>query len=178
MPIENERKFVLRLNVSEGIFHDAADSVEDIEQVYLISGKKQSLRCRKVTKVRGKDIELVYNMTFKQEVDKKVVEVETDIDARDYRLLKKASTSVLQKTRYRIGEWEVDFFKSDGKTYFVMAEIEMPENQKKPDSIPTLINENLVHVVKRGDKRYTSKKLCDVKHAQRLYLSLFKRKQK
>lgn len=173
MPIENERKYVLRLNVSEGVFHDAADGVEDIEQVYLISGKKQSLRCRKITRVKdhGK-IELIYNMTFKQEVGKKVVEIETDIDARDYKLLKKSATAVLQKTRYRVDDWEVDFFKADGKTYFVLAEIEMPENQKKPHSIPTLINENLVHVVKRGDKRFTSKRLCDVKHAQQLISSL------
>lgn len=178
MPIENERKYVLRLNVSEGVFHDTADSVEDIEQVYLISGKKQSLRCRKITSVKGKDIELAYNMTFKQEVDKKVVELETDIEARDYKLLRKVSTSILQKTRYRIGEWEVDFFKSDGRTYFVMAEIEMPENQKKPNSIPKLIKENLVHVVKRGDKRFTSKKLCDVKHAQKLITSLLRGKVK
>jgi CYTH domain-containing protein len=172
MPIENERKFMLRLNVSESIFHDAADGVEDIEQVYLFSGKKQSLRCRKITRLIRGEIELLYNMTFKQEVGKKVVEVETDIDSRDYKLLKKESTAVLQKTRYLVDGWEVDFFKADGKTYFVLAEFEMAENQKKPDSIPKLVEENLVYVVDQGDKRFTSRRLCDVKHAQRLIKSL------
>jgi hypothetical protein len=32
MPIENERKFMLRLNVSESIFHDAADGVESFRR--------------------------------------------------------------------------------------------------------------------------------------------------
>jgi hypothetical protein len=49
---------------------------------------------------------------------------------------------------------------------------EIPKNQKKPKKIPKLIQEELIHVVKRGDKQFTSRKLCDVKHAQKLLKTL------
>lgn len=172
MPIENERKFILCLNTDEKVFSKAANFIKEMEQFYLISGKNQSLRCRKTSSFVDNQVTIEHTMTFKQEVGKKVVEVETHISERDYRMLKTKSQSILKKIRYCIESWEVDFFKTDKVTYFVQAEIEMPENQKKPKKIPKLIQEKLIHVVKRGDKRFTSRKLCDVKHAQKLLKTL------
>lgn len=169
MPIENERKYVLKLKSCEHTFRKAALYIREMEQFYLISGKNQSLRCRKTT--TAKKVE--HTLTFKQEVKGKVVEIETVINERDYSMLKTKSKSELKKIRYHIAEkggeeWEVDFFKSKSKNYFVQAEVEMPEEQKEPKSIPKLIQDNLIYVVASGDKRFTSRRLCDSKHARKL----------
>lgn len=167
IPIENERKFVLKLKTKESSFAKIAEVVNEIEQFYLISGKNQSLRCRKAIN-NGKN----YSLTFKQEVDGKIVEIETSIDERDYEMLKSKSKSILTKTRYHIEEegqmWEVDFFKNDKNTYFVQAEAELPEEQIEPKKLLKLVKKNLIHIVKQGDKKFSSRRLCSVKHAKKL----------
>jgi CYTH domain-containing protein len=178
VPVENERKFVLKLETPEKEFGKVADFVEDIEQVYLMCGKKQSIRIRKSLLFRiDKYVEFKYKMTFKQDVGKKTVEIETSISPEDYEMLNKQSIMKLRKLRYRVGDWEVDFFRLKEKTYFVQAEIEMPENKKKPDTIHPLIQNNLIYVVKRGDGRFSSKKLGDAKYAQRLMDSILLERQ-
>lgn len=178
MPIENERKYVLRLETPEKEFGKIADFVEDIEQIYLMYGKKQSVRIRKSLLFRpDKYVEFKYKMTFKQDVGRKTVEIETPISPEDYDMLGKQSLLKFRKWRYRVDEWEVDFFKLKDKVYFVQAEIEMPEDQKKPETIHPLIQENLIHAVKRGDGRFSSKKLGDAKYAQRLMNSLLLERQ-
>lgn len=165
--IENERKFVLRLDTDETHFAALAGGAV-IEQAYLVANKNQSLRVRKTCASQ----KIAYSLTFKQTVDKKTVEVETDISAADYILLRKKAVAVLHKVRYAVGGWDIDFFKSGGETYFVQAEFEMPDGQKKPATVPKLITDRLVHAVKRGDGRFSSRKLSDVKYARRLYYSL------
>lgn len=164
MPIENERKYVLNLQTSENDVKIVSDCIEHIEQSYLVSGKKQSLRIRK--SIVGKNI--IYKMTFKQTVAKKTVEVETLISQKDYDMLYETSTSRLKKTRYRVGEWEIDFFKFKGEVYFVQAEIEMPEDKKKPDKIIEIVSKNLLYAVKRSDCRFSSRKLSDPKYSKKL----------
>jgi CYTH domain-containing protein len=169
MPIENERKYVLRLDTPEKAFSDVADTVEDIEQMYLMFGKRQSVRIRKtLIFYPNKYCEWKSSFTFKQDIGKKTVEVETPLSREDYDLLKREAILKFRKWRYRIGDWEVDFFKSGDKTYFVQAEIELSENKRKPDELHPLVQENLIHVVKRGDGRFSSKKLGDAKYARRL----------
>jgi CYTH domain-containing protein len=172
MPIENERKYVLRLDAPESDFWTQAPVTENIEQIYLMFNKKQSLRIRESMLTENGWLQWKYKMTFKQDVNKKTVEVETTLDRRDYELLGKNAILKFKKVRYHIEGWEVDFFKKNGKTYFVQAEFEMPEGKKKPDKIPDLIQQNLIHVVKRGDGRFSSKKLGDHKYAQRLMNTL------
>jgi CYTH domain-containing protein len=167
VPIENERKIVLNIKSPEKAFAKIADAVEEIEQSYIMVGKKQSAR------IRCSGTENL-TFTFKQDVGKKTVEIETPISKDDYNYLKKGAISKLKKLRYRIGDWEVDFFKSNNKTYFVQAEIELPEHKRKPKEIHPLIKENLIYVVKRGDGRFSSKKLCNVKYACRLLQTLEK----
>jgi CYTH domain-containing protein len=168
VPIENEKKYVLRLETPEKKFHDAADLIEDIEQLYLVVSKRRSLRIRKTLAYKNKWCEFRYTLTFKQDVGKKTVEIETKLDQDDYRLLSRSAELKLRKWRYRLGDWEVDFFKSDNQTYFVQAEIEMPVGQKKPNVIHPLVQENLVYAVKRGDGRFSSKKLGDFNYARRI----------
>ena len=137
--------------------------------------KKQSVRIRRTLvfyRKPEKYCEWKCSFTFKQDIGKKTIEVETTLDPEDYSLLKREAILKFKKWRYRIGDWEVDFFKKGDKTYFVQAEIELPEHKRKPDKIHPLIQENLIYVVKRGDGRFSSKKLGDAKYAQRLIQSL------
>lgn len=117
-------------------------------------------------------IETKFTFTFKQDVNKKTVEIETEITLQDYLLLKEQAFLSFTKTRYVIENWEIDFFKSEGEIYFVQAEIELPENCKKPKRIHPLVKENLLHIVKRGDGRFSSKKLADVKYAKKILQNL------
>lgn len=169
MPVENERKFVLKLDTSEKDFAKLASRIDEIEQIYLVFGEGRSVRIRKTSCGTCR----TYEMTFKQDVDGKTVEIETKIDKKDYDLLSKGALLKLCKTRYKIKNWDVDFFK-DGSIYFVQAEIEMPENQENPDAVPDFIKNNLVYTVKKDDRRFSSKKLGDVKYARRLMDSLMK----
>lgn len=173
MPIENERKFVLRIDSPEMTFSEVADSKEYIEQIYLMFGKKQSARIRKARHFYcDKEPEWKYTFTFKQDVGKKTVEVETPLEFKDYDLLSRKSVLIFNKWRYHLGDWEVDFFKNMDKTYFVQAEIELPEGVKRPVNIHPLIGENMIHLVKRWDGRFSSKKLGDPRYAQRLMQNL------
>ena len=159
----------MRPDTPEKVFNDPADFVEDIEQAYLMVGKKKSVRIRKVVVFR-KDgyCEWKYNFTFKQDVDKKTVEVETPLSREDYDLLVQGAVLKFRKWRYHLGDWEVDFFKEGNKTYFVQAEIELPEGVRKPSEVHPLVKEHLVHTVKRGDGRFSSKKLGNISYAKRL----------
>jgi CYTH domain-containing protein len=163
MPVENERKFTLLLNTPEHEFADISD-LEEIEQAYLIVQKKQSARIRKTISNNKES----FSFTFKQDIGKKTIEIETLISSRDYDLLKKESILKLNKHRYKVDGWEIDFFKENGTTYFVQAEIELPENKSEPDTIHFLVKKYLFHVVDKGDGRFSSKKLGNVKHARRL----------
>jgi len=170
MPIENERKMVLRLDTPERDFEEVANQVEHIEQIYLMIGRKQSIRIRRtLVFYSNKHCEWKSYFTFKQDIGKKTVEIETKITPEDYNLLKREAILKFNKWRYKIDNWEVDFFKDgNSKTYFVQAEIELPEGKKKPEIILPLIKEHLLYTVKRGDGRFSSKKLGDAKYARRL----------
>lgn len=170
MPIENERKIILRPDVSETIFSEVANSLEIIEQSYLMCGKKQSARIRKtlISYPASNQSDLKFSFTFKQDVGKKTVEIETPIDISDYNLLSREASLVVNKNRYRINDWEIDFFKKNNIIYFVQAEIELPDGIKKPKEIHPLVQENLIYIVKRGDGRFSNKKLGDIFYAKKL----------
>jgi CYTH domain-containing protein len=114
-----------------------------------------------------------YVFTYKNNVKSRVIEIEQEIDERDYNDLWEQSLVRFEKVRYKYGSpykgWEVDFFKDhDNKTYFAMAECEMPEYQKQPDKYPTLVKKNLLHEVAACDERFSSKLLADPRYAKKL----------
>ncbi len=79
----------------------------------------------------------------------------------------------LSKTRYKIDiedeEWVVDFFYDDNDgTYFVMAEVEMPEGREVPNSIPNVIKNSIVFAPEKTDTRFTSKEIANQTHAKRM----------
>ena len=62
-----------------------------------------------------------------------------------------------------------DFFKTDdGRTYFALAEVEMPEADTVPPPPPAVLAPHVLLLAPRSDPRFTSKRLADRGHAERL----------
>ncbi len=168
MPIENERKFVLKNDSGLEVRLAQAPGVTRslLVQAYLDA---PGLRLR----AREADGELQHIFSFKRLVDDQVVEIETEIEATDFRRLWKLRRETLQKVRYSWPDgrchWDVDFFKTTGgRTYFAMAEVEMPEHQKVPPPLPASIAPYVIEQVAHQDPRFTSKRLADAAHAGRI----------
>lgn len=172
MPTENERKFVLTLECENEISELEGD-VYLLRQGYLAFSKGMSLRVRSAEPISKKG-KKKYRLCYKQKVNGRVIEIEKKIDARDFDDLWSVSLSKLEKERHVISFnkaiWEVDFFKTaQHETYFALAEHEMPEGQLAPSIIPSIIRENLLHIVPLDDDGYSSKRLACVRHARKTY---------
>jgi len=168
MPIENERKFVLdddgRVESDLGRTPGVTRLV--LKQAYLDSS---GLRIRSIEtpdKIR-------FVFSYKRLVDNQMVEIETDLSKLDFDRLWTLRREHLCKVRYAWDDgrfhWDTDFFKTDeGRTYFAMAEVEMPEEDTEPPPMPPRLASHLLALVPLGDPRFTSKRLADQAHAVRL----------
>lgn len=175
MPIENERKFVLkdeaaleaRLAGSNGVTRSL------LHQSYLdVSG----MRIRAIEAAGA----VRHVFTYKRPVSGQVVEIETDISREDFERLASQCIETLRKVRYSWAEqpfhWDVDFFKTDdGRTYFAQAEVEMPEDQVTPPPLPACLAPHLLAAVPAGDPRFASKRLSDRTHAEALRAAIVAR---
>ena len=168
MPIENERKFILldddKLEAQLALDPGVARSV--LRQAYLDAS---GVRIRAIKK--GGAIHHVF--TYKRPVDGQIVEIETGISPIDFERLWKLRRETLSKVRYSWEEgrfhWDVDFFKTEaGKTYFALAEVEMPEEETVPPAAPARLQKHVLGLAPFGDPRFTSKRLADQAHAERL----------
>ena len=102
-----------------------------------------------------------------------VVEIETEIAAADFERLWTQRRESLQKARYSWPDgrfhWDVDFFKTDdGRTYFAMAEVEMPENDTTPPPLAARLAPHFLAEAPHRDPRFTSKRLSDPVFAEAL----------
>jgi len=175
MPIENERKFVL---------DDLSGSLEarlgaqpgtrqlHLRQAYLDASGLRIRSIEEAGKVR-------HIFSYKRPVDDQMVEIETEIAAADFERLWKIRRETLQKARltWRDGhfQWDVDFFKrDDGSTYFALAEVEMPEGETSPPPPPAILAPHVLVLAPRNDPRFTSKRLADQEHAERLLAEVMK----
>ena len=171
MPTENELKYLLRLEAEEEA-KNAAQGTRHVRQGYLAFTKGMSLRIRETNNTR-------FEMTFKQKANNRVIEVEKKLDERDFEDLWAVACNRLEKIRYDVmvrdhngnkSSWEIDAFKDHNhETYIMIAEHEMPEDMLEPDFIPSIIQDNLLFAVPRDDDRFASKKIADVKYAQKLF---------
>jgi|SRR3954451_1157046 CYTH domain-containing protein len=168
MPIENERKFVLEDDgaLERSLANRPGVTSSYLRQAYLDAS---GLRIRSIaSKGRTRHI-----FSFKRPVDDQMVEIETEIAPIDFERLWKIRHETLQKARYSWNEgryhWDVDFFKAeDGDTYFALAEVEMPETETKPPPPPAVLAPHVLLLAPRSDPRFTSKRLADRGHAERL----------
>lgn len=173
MPVENERKFVLHdphgaleqalANTRTGVSRKA------IRQAYLDT---VGLRIRRFD--QGGTISHIFS--YKRPVDGVMVEIEQEIDGRDFERLWTLRRETLEKVRYsiRAGDclWDIDFFKDGGRTYFALAEVEMPEGREDPPPPPAILAPYVDFLVERSDERFSSKKLADPAYARRLGVSV------
>src|SRR6266404_9375186 len=175
MPIENERKFVLD---DDGKLETLLAQVPGVtrsllQQAYLdVSG----LRIRAIQSNGSKR----HIFTYKREVDGQVVEIETESSASDFDRLWSQRRETLQKSRYSWDDgrfhWDIDFFKTDdGRTYFALAEVEMPEHERQPPEVPARLANHILGPAPLGDPRFTSKRLADQAHAERLLAEIRER---
>ena len=172
MPVENERKFVL--HDPHGALEQALGNVRPairrtaIRQAYLDT---VGLRIRRFD--RGGAISHIFS--YKRPVDDVMVEIEQEIDTRDFERLWTLRRESLEKVRFTIPagdcQWDIDFFKDRGQTYFALAEVEMPEGREEPPPPPAILAPYVEFLVDRGDERFSSKKLADPAYARRLALS-------
>ena len=168
MPIENERKFVLdddgkleaRLAKLPGV------TCSLVRQAYL---DVPGLRIRSMESGGGR----IHLFTYKREVAGQVVEIETEISGADFDRLWSQCRESLRKTRYawadRQFHWDVDFFKTEeGRTYFAMAEVEMPEEDTAPPPLAAELTAHFLADVPHRDSRFASKRLADHAFAEKL----------
>jgi len=175
VPIENERKFVLRNDVElEKRLAQAPGVTRSLMlQAYLDA---PGLRLRAIETAGS----MRHIFSYKRPVEGQVVEIETDLDEADFRRLWKTKRESLQKVRYSWPDgryrWDIDFFKTaNGRTYFVLAEVEMPEHQEIPPPVPTSLAPYLLGLASNGDPRFTSKRLADPAHAEALLREIVER---
>jgi CYTH domain-containing protein len=168
MPIENERKFVLNDdgNLEASLAGRPGVTKSFLRQAYLdVSG----MRIRSVESSGA----IQHVFTYKRPIDGQVVEIETEISAIDFERLWSQRRETLQKARYSWPDgpfhWDVDFFKTgEGRTYFAQAEVEMPEEQREPPPLPPSLAGHLLATAPAGDPRFTSKRLANQVHAEKL----------
>lgn len=173
MPVENERKFVLQdpIGTLENTLSAAQPAIRRtaILQAYLDTA---GLRIRRFEREDA----VSHIFSYKRPVDGVMVEIEREIDPIDFDRLWKLRQETLEKLRYSIpaGDclWDIDFFKDDGRTYFALAEVEMPEGREDPPPPPAILAPYIEFLVERGDERFSSKKLADPAYARRLMLAL------
>ena len=183
MPTEHEYKYVLSLDLlrelSEEKLRFVSDSSAYIRQGYIAMSEGSAARVRQIegdpsvlhlSGCIGKWI-----FTFKHDVAGRVVEIEVPLDERDGNDLWTCCSKQISKTRYkfnRILTWELDvFYDHRGDVYFIMLEVELPENAPKPPAqlIPDFLRKHIVHEVALTDGRFSNKKLSDVNYVSQLY---------
>jgi CYTH domain-containing protein len=172
MPIENERKFLLAVEDPAAFKLELRDKYNaklyDITQGYL------SGHARVRHFVAWDKSEETHVFTYKTLVDESVVEIETAISLHDYEKLWTVTKEVIHKTRAKIQDgdvvWEIDFFKCPkrGEIYLVMAEVELPEFQFEPKTLPYFIKDNLLYKVPLNDERFKNKRLQNPKKVRKL----------
>lgn len=172
MPTEHEYKFVLNPTCFNTINRKLANFIL-IEQGYLPSDPEITLRIRKVRKT----IEITeWYFTFKQNVDGRIIEIETALDSRDALDLWKKCTNFVKKRRYsydnQVGKWEIDFFEDNNEVYFSVVEIELEEGASRPTEIPEFIKNHIIYQVDLTDYRFSNRKLDDVEYAKKLLKSI------
>jgi len=200
MPVENELKIVLRNSEELENKVAKLGHCLKLEQGYLNRKAKLTVRVRRQLESNNGKTHHFLQTKFKQEIvaydriNKKVakhpktIEVSAPINQEDFEAFWEKAKGKLLKFRYLIKTsttdqfkkedgsewqeiWEIDFFKTlDNETYFVMAEVEIPDGRKEPlFEVPDVIRDNAVYEVPQGDSRFSNTRLGKVKYATRLY---------
>lgn len=169
MPIENEFKYVLRYD------HDLPEATgayaSIIQQGYL--SPEVRIRMIEVPGVKNGNNRVGF-FTFKRNTPDGLVEIETELDPRDFDRLWPSTHNRLEKVRFSFSEgsvkWDVDLFGAHDDPYFALAEAEVPEGEPEPAICERLAGWLIKPVGKDPD--FTSYKLSDETYARNLMTSL------
>ncbi len=169
MPTEFERKFVIKASCEKSIA-DVAIQKYEIAQGYLIATRGITVRVRKSVATYSNGGKGGMYFTMKVNTNNRCVEIENKLDKRDFDDLWNIALNKLEKIRYEVKNnkeiWECDFFKDyRDQTYMAVAEIELPEGQLEPNSVPPFIRDNLIYRVALTDTRFSNKLLGDARYA-------------
>ena len=63
-------------------------------------------------------------------------------------------------------KWDIDFYRWQHGRYFVVAEVEMPSQMRRPEEILPALVPRLVYEVPRDDGRFAARRLADEEHAK------------
>ena len=153
MPVEIERKFLVRNNV----WRDAADGGVRFRQGYLIGAKQASVRVR----IEGERANLnIKGATLG--IRRQEFEYSIPLDEANELLDTLCEKPLIEKVRYTVSYgahvWEIDLFEGDNAG-LVVAEIELTDEQE-PFQRPDWLGEEV-----SGDPRYYNVSL--VKHPYR-----------
>lgn len=179
MPVENERKFVLKFTGAEAnkfenvVKHLSKAKEFEFRQGYL----NENTRIREIVPISDGPAE--YLFTYKMKVNGKLIEIETDISEHDFNYLWVKVQTVINKNRIKVPVngviWEVDFIKdpSDANnSYLVMAEVELPDGVDAPDFIPDFVSQNLLYAVPIDDRRFDNTRLSSPKVVEKILKGL------
>lgn len=170
MPVENERKYILDLSIDqlEKICKEFNGKEQEIKQSYIKDG-----RIRRISSfTRNIGVVVItykYIFTWKYTLnDGTLIEIETEINWRDYERLCKESKNLITKRRVKFEfdnmHWDLDFLLSGSKHYITIAECEMPEGMDAPAKLPQFVNDTLIFLVPRSEsKKWTNKRLTNSK---------------
>jgi len=162
MPIENELKFLFKIESYNEIFSNSSEK-KLINQGYL--NKNTRIRSIKTNKIKS------FYFTFKQITKKGLIEIETEISKKDFQSLWELTKVRICKERYIYKGWEIDFYYENNENYGALAEIELKENQKNPKNIPKLIKKNILYHADKHDVRFFNMNLTKNK-MKKLYKEL------
>lgn len=167
VPIENERRFVLRDHASlERKLAVVTDPIS-IRQGYV--DRRARVRCLGNNKPF---------FTWKRVLSSgETMEIETSLSHEDFARLWWECERRQTKRRYKLRIppvlWDIDFhLGEDGSVALVRAECEMPTDWDSPREIPSILAPHVAFEVPRGDERFSSHALCDealARHVAREY---------
>lgn len=168
--IENELKFVL--GVDRAALEAELSSLVPVERLtagYL----NPETRIRR--EESGPEARCVF--TFKRRLpDGRNIEIAKEIGPEIFGMLWPDTGDRLCKRRCSFADgpvkWDVDFFGEEGRTYFAMAEVEMPADMEVPPRILPVLEGRIAFAVPRDDARFASRLLADESYARKLAAEL------
>lgn len=159
MPIENERKYVLK--DAQKLY--TALKAEGQVPVQIYQGYvNENTRVRKIIHAPN----YIWMFSAKFPVQDEMVEIEKIISEDDFNKLWSISQPRLRKERfaYHIGDitWDIDFYIDGGTIYFGLAECEMPVNFEKPKEYFEKISQYVIYEVPKSEQsKYSAYRLAD-----------------
>lgn len=187
MPVENERKYVLRHSPElEGVLRASGTPAKGLRQGYL-PGDARIRGTRQPPGFFEHSDKETYTFTYKIMVGADLIEIESFLSREDFEKLWPITEKRLMKTRFvfketipwghfvnRSVQWDIDLFYDGAENYFAMAECEMPYGMdefplhvESPDGSPSsIVKKFLRYQVDRSEQiDFTNTKLADREYA-------------